>query len=59
MRWRRGAGFEQVERKEGIERRGVEVRNRKFADWSSDGIGAEAEFEDQGKKMVEDEREFD
>lgn len=33
--WRRDAKFAQVESKEGIERRGVEVRHRKFADWGS------------------------
>jgi hypothetical protein len=36
LRWRRGARFVRVERKEGIERCGVDVRNRKFAEWGSE-----------------------
>jgi hypothetical protein len=59
LRWRRGARFAEIERKEGIERHWVEVRNRKFADGSSDGGGVVAGLEDRGKNMVEDEREFD
>jgi hypothetical protein len=59
LRWRRGARFAQIERKEGIERRGVEFRNRKFADWGRGGGGAVEGLEDQRKNMVEDEREFD
>ena len=58
LRRRRGTRLEQVERKKGIERRGVELRNRKFADRGSRGCFAVAGLEDQGKKMVEDEREF-
>ena len=51
------AEFAQVGRKQGIELRGAEVRNREF----SDGVSARSRtvrLERQRKKMVENEREF-
>ncbi len=46
LRWRRSAVFVHVERKEGIERCGVEVRNRKFAEWGNERRAAVSGLED-------------